>query len=218
MINFQFFPRSHGVTPEIQVVIDCFKKIEATLADGQHRVSNDVLALLRPHLEACGYDVEKGKGRDEKIDVPVLFGENNEIDKSFYADAVNREHRIVIEVEAGRAVRTNQFLKDIFQACMMFDIEYLVIAVLNEYTGGAKRAHKFNSKIDASVEIFKLGSSYWMNVYNALMKEEVLSYGDCDFIRSIASYIGRGSLPSPAQCRRLLKVIEKAEDKGYIMP
>ncbi len=34
MINFQFFPRSHGVTPEIQVVIDCFKKIEATLADG----------------------------------------------------------------------------------------------------------------------------------------------------------------------------------------
>lgn len=138
MINFQFFPRSHGVTPEIQVVIDCFKKIEATLADGQHRVSNDVLALLRPHLEACGYDVEKGKGRDEKIDVPVLFGENNEIDKSFYA-----EHRIVIEVEAGRAVRNNQFLKDIFQACMMFDIEYLVIAVLNKYTGGGVTFHDY---------------------------------------------------------------------------
>ncbi len=82
----------------------------------------------------------------------------------------------------------------------------------------AKRAHKFNSKIDASVEIFKLGAPYWMNVYNALTKEELLSYGDCDFIRSIATYIGRGSLPSPAQCRRLLKIVEKAEDKGYIMP
>jgi len=82
----------------------------------------------------------------------------------------------------------------------------------------AKRAHKFNSKIDASVEIFKLGAPYWMNVYNALTKEELLSYGDCDFIRSIAVYIGRGSLPSPAQCRRLLKIVEKAEDKGYIMP
>ena len=82
----------------------------------------------------------------------------------------------------------------------------------------AKRAHKFNSKIDASVEIFKLGAPYWMGVYNALTKEELLSYGDCDFIRSIASYIGRGSLPSPAQCRRLLKIVEKAEDKGYIMP
>ena len=82
----------------------------------------------------------------------------------------------------------------------------------------AKRAHKFNSKIDASVEIFKLGAPYWMGVYNALTKEELLSYGDCDFIRSIASYIGRGSLPSPAQCRRLLKIVEKAEEKGYIMP
>ena len=82
----------------------------------------------------------------------------------------------------------------------------------------AKRAHKFNSKIDASVEIFKLGSGYWMSVYNALMKEELLSYGDCAFVRSIASYIRRGQLPTPAQCRRLLKIVEKAEDKGYIMP
>jgi hypothetical protein len=136
MINYQFFPRSHGVTPEIQAVINCFKKIEPILDDGTHRVSNDVLALLRPHLESCGYDVEKGKGRDEKIDVPVLFGENNAIDKSFYADAFNKEQSIVIEVEAGRAVRNNQFLKDIFQACMMFDVEYLVVAVLNEYSGG----------------------------------------------------------------------------------
>ena len=136
MINFQFFPRSHGVTKEIQSVIDCFYNIETTLNEGTHRVSNDVLALLRPHLERCGYRVERGKGRDEKIDVPVLYGENNTIDKSFYADAYNPESNIVIEVEAGRAVRNNQFLKDIFQACMMFDVEYLVIAVLNEYSGG----------------------------------------------------------------------------------
>lgn len=82
----------------------------------------------------------------------------------------------------------------------------------------AKRAHKFNSDIDISVEIFKLGAPYWMEVYNAVAKEELLSYGDCDFIRGIANYIARGSLPSPAQCRRLLKVVEKAEEKGYIMP
>ena len=82
----------------------------------------------------------------------------------------------------------------------------------------AKRVHKFNSKIDDSVEIFKLGASYWMNVYQALTEEEILSYGDCNFIRSIAICIDRGSLPSPAQCNRLLKIVEKAEDKGYIMP
>ena len=146
MTNFQFFRRSHGVTREIQAVTTCFKKIETVLDDGTHRVSNDVLALLRPHLEACGYDVERGKGRDDKIDVPVLFGENNEIDKSFYADAINKETGIVIEVEAGRAVRNNQFLKYIFQACMMFDVEYLVIAVLNEYhinTGSGIVSHDY---------------------------------------------------------------------------
>lgn len=155
MINYQFFPRSHGVTSEIQAIIDCFKKIEPTLEDGQHRVSNDVLALLRPYLEACGYEVEKGKGNDDKIDVPVLYGENNAIDKSFYADAVHREHKIVIEVEAGRAVRNNQFLKDIFQACMMFDIEYLVIAVLNEYrfnSGGKEVVGKDYQEVKTFLE------------------------------------------------------------------
>ena len=82
----------------------------------------------------------------------------------------------------------------------------------------AKRAHKFNSKIDASVEIFKLGAPYWMNFYYALTKEELLSYGDCDFVKGIASWISKGSLPTSAQCKRLLKIVEKAEDKGYIMP
>ena len=137
MINYQFFPRSHGVTTEIKAIIDCFKQIEPLLEENVQRTSNEVLALVRPHLEAIGFAVETGKGKDEKIDVPVLFGENNEVDKSFFADALSADGKIVIEVEAGRAVRNNQFLKDIFQACMMFEVEYLVIAVLNEY--------KFNS-------------------------------------------------------------------------
>lgn len=63
----------------------------------------------------------------------MLFGQNNEVDKYFSADALSADGRIVIEVEAGRALRNNQFLKDIFQACMMFQTEYLVLAVLNEY-------------------------------------------------------------------------------------
>lgn len=82
----------------------------------------------------------------------------------------------------------------------------------------AKRAHKFNSEIDASIEIFSLGTDYWMNVYNELLKENVLSFGELEFIKGIASYIKRNSLPSVAQCKRLIRIINKAEDKGYIMP
>jgi hypothetical protein len=62
-----------------------------------------------------------------------LFNINNKIDKYFDADAVSADGKIVIEVEAGRAFRNNQFLKDIFQACMMPNAEYLIIAVRNHY-------------------------------------------------------------------------------------
>lgn len=52
MINYQFFPRSRGVTPEIQKIIDCFKVVDRERDNKQHLVSNDMLALLRPHLES----------------------------------------------------------------------------------------------------------------------------------------------------------------------
>lgn len=82
----------------------------------------------------------------------------------------------------------------------------------------AKRAHEFNSEIDASVEIFSLGTDYWMKVYNELLKESVLSFGELEFIKGIVSNIKRTSLPSATQCKRLIRIINKAEDKGYIMP
>ena len=83
----------------------------------------------------------------------------------------------------------------------------------------AKRAHKFNSNIDASVEIFNLGADYWMKIYNDLSKENVLSYGDLDFIKTIATrFISKKVLPSSSQCKRLLKIVRNAEDKGYVMP
>lgn len=82
----------------------------------------------------------------------------------------------------------------------------------------AKRARKFNSQIDIAVEVFKLGADYWMTVYKELSKEEILGVGEHDFIQSIAHYIKRGVLPTSAQCKRLMKIVNKAEDLGYIMP
>lgn len=82
----------------------------------------------------------------------------------------------------------------------------------------AKRERKFSHNLDISVEIFKLGAEYWQKVYADLSKENILSYGDLAFISSIADYIRRASLPTVAQCKRLIKIVEKAEDKGYVMP
>lgn len=136
MIQYQFFPRSTGITKEIERIVLCFKEAEDKINSGGNTFnSNEVLSILRPELEKIGIKVEKSKLKDEKIPVPVLFGLNNKIDKHFDADAVSADGKIILEVEAGRAVSNYQFLKDIFQACMMFGVEYLVLAVRNNYRG-----------------------------------------------------------------------------------
>jgi hypothetical protein len=137
MIKFQFFPRSVEVDERMSAIVDCFLKVDAQIASPEHDLSsNGVLALVKPHLEPLGFKVEAGKKRNEKIKVPVLFGLNNKIDKFFDADAVSQDGKIVVGIEAGRALDNYQFLKDIFQASMMSGVDYLVMAVRNSYRGG----------------------------------------------------------------------------------
>ncbi len=138
MIRFQFFPRSQGINVEIQSVISAFQiEYERLKSPDFNLSSNEVLEIVRPHLEKIGFSCETGKTKEKKISVPVLFGYDNKVDKAFNADAVSHDGKIVIEIEAGRATENNQFLKDIFQACMMFEVEYLVIVVRKVY-----RKHK----------------------------------------------------------------------------
>lgn len=148
MIQFQFFPRSVGITPQIQQVVDCFFAVEAEITSSKNNlVSNDVLSLLRPKFESIGFRVELGKKDAQKIKVPVLFGLGNKVDKYFNADAVSPDGSIVVEIEAGRAVENYQFLKDIFQSSMMHGVEYLVLAVRNKY-----RHHEDFSQVYAFLE------------------------------------------------------------------
>ncbi len=65
----------------------------------------------------------------DKIQVPVLFGRNGQVEKSFEADAYDPTTGTVLEIEAGRAVVNNAFLKEVFQACLMQDVDFAAIAV-----------------------------------------------------------------------------------------
>ena len=80
----------------------------------------------------------------------------------------------------------------------------------------AKKERKFNNDIDSSVEIFKLGHIYWMNVYKKIENEKVVSFGDALFVKSIANLINRTVLPSALQAKRLIKIFNAAEDAGII--
>lgn len=142
MIEYQFFPRSVTLDKRMGQIVECFRKVEQKIESPKNKlVSDQVLALLKPHFEEIGLKVEAGKKRQDKIQVPVLFGLNNRIDKSFDADAVSEDGKVVIEVEAGRAVKNYQFLKDIFQASMMSGVEFWFSAF-----GGNIRAWKISNK------------------------------------------------------------------------
>ena len=130
------FPRSVGMNEAIKKVINCFERHFSEIESPSHNLKSDeVLKMIAPDLKELGFQVEEGKAAGEKIPVPVLFGFNNRVDKFFDADAVSNDYSIVLEVEAGRAYTNNQFLKDVFQACMMYGVDYLMVAVRNDYRG-----------------------------------------------------------------------------------
>ena len=66
-------------------------------------------------------------------------------------DTYHNETKTIIEIEAGRGVANNQFLKDLFEACVIPDIDVLVIAVLNEYHVGDVT----NKDFETVVKIFE---------------------------------------------------------------
>lgn len=136
MITWQFFPKSKIITEHLKNSLRVFEINEEFISSAKYNYgSNEVLECVRDGLEKINFKVEKSKKSDDKIKVPVLFGPNGKLEKFFDADGYNEETKTVIEVEAGRAVTNYQFLKDLFQACMMYDVDYLIIAVRKDYRG-----------------------------------------------------------------------------------
>lgn len=134
MVNWQYFPKSTAIAPHLVPLVDVFNKHEPSIkSPGNQLSSNQVLSVLKCDLVSVGFCVEKSKTAEGKIRVPVLFGRNGKFEKSFDADAYQEETKTVLEVEAGRGVTNYQFLKDLFQACMMHEVHFLAIAVRNSY-------------------------------------------------------------------------------------
>ncbi|MEH7181093.1 hypothetical protein [Neobacillus vireti] len=134
MINWQYYPKTDLIPNHLYAVVNIFENKQNQIDSSKFTLpSNDVLAVIAEELEALHYQVEKSKREIDKIKVPVLFGRNGKLELYFEADAYHPIQKTVIEVEAGRAVDNFQFLKDLFQAAMMHDVEYLTIAVRTYY-------------------------------------------------------------------------------------
>lgn len=138
MIAWQYYPKSDGLPAHLLLVVNAFiahePAIGSIVGSGESDLSsNRVLETIAPELLQLGYRVETSKKASDKIPVPVLFGRNGQIEKSFQADAYDPTTGTVLEIEAGRGVVNNGFLKDLFEACMMQDVNYAAIAVRNVY-------------------------------------------------------------------------------------
>jgi len=134
MTSWQYYPKSDAIPEPLFKVVNIFKQQSDAIDSSKHKLtSNEVLLVLKKNLLSIGFKVEKGNKVDDRIKVPVLFGRDGQLEKSFQVDAFQEETGTVLEVEAGRAVTNYQFLKDLFEACMMHNVTYLIIAVRKTY-------------------------------------------------------------------------------------
>jgi hypothetical protein len=137
VIDWIWFPKSSKPSDTARGIVGAFEAVESEItSDSKQLPSNQVLSKIAKKLvDDLQFRVESGKKKDQKIAVPVLYGRLGKPEKSFNADAYHEGEGFVLEVEAGRATFNNQFLKDLFEACMMDGVKYLCIAVRRKYKG-----------------------------------------------------------------------------------
>lgn len=99
--------------------------------------SDDVLAALRPGLEALDFEVESGKGAKQKVRRTVLFGENGRPEVNYDIDAFNDYLGAAVEVEAGRGAANNADYRDIVRTSLILDAKFLILMQPYAYRSSA---------------------------------------------------------------------------------
>ena len=136
-VSFQTFPSNKPPPQFINLLVDVFFEHHSEIQStdfGKSMVSDEVLRTIEPSLAKQGFEVESGKRKDQKIDVPVFYGRNGKPSLRFQVDAYNSHFRCGLEVEAGRSVNGgNAIYRDIYQALVMDRIDHMAIAVPHLY-------------------------------------------------------------------------------------
>ena len=126
-------------------VLKAFERVRPKIdSHTNHGVkSDDCLAALRPGLRRIGFEVEGGKRTKQKIRRPVLFGENGKAEVSYEVDGFHSEEKIILEVEAGRGAANNADYRDLVRAGLMIGVDYLVLAMMQQYSAGSQTTRSY---------------------------------------------------------------------------
>lgn len=136
MIRYSTFPRTEPPPSWATEIVNIFKRHEEAIGtEGLARGldSDQVLSYLTPDLQALGFQLEMGKHKTDKIERPVFYGENGIPTVRYQVDGYHSQWRCGLEVEAGRAWMGNAVYRDFIQALVMVDVDWLCLAVSNEY-------------------------------------------------------------------------------------
>jgi hypothetical protein len=155
-LRFTSFPRTKPPPSFIAELIGVFRKHEAdisTITLTKGLTSDQVLHEIAEDILALGFLVESGKISGHKIERPVFYGENGEPSLRYEIDAYQQKWRCGLEVEAGRGILGNAIFRDLFQAMVMVDVDYLCVAVPNSYKYKAKGRPRTSSYYDKAVSI-----------------------------------------------------------------
>ena len=135
-IRFSTFPQTAPPPEFVAPVVAAFERHSSEISTDlleKGLTSDATLAVLRPDLQALGFEVETGKRKAEKIERPVFFGENGAPTLRYEIDAYQPEWRCGMEIEAGRGWKGNAIYRDLVQAAVMVNVHYLILAVSNSY-------------------------------------------------------------------------------------
>jgi hypothetical protein len=139
---WKYYPSRERRPEWVWDLVGAFRASEHQLdsRQGLQMTSDKALAQLRPALLALGYEIEAGKGKDDKLRRPVLFGEQGREERAYEVDGFHPEAGVALEVEAGRGTQGNAIYRDLVQTSLLIDARYLALAVLIEYRhkSGAK--------------------------------------------------------------------------------
>jgi len=148
-IRFSMFPRTQPPPDFVARVVEAFRSHTdqiATEPRDKGLMSDEVLQVIGPDLARLGFQVESGKGRGQKIERPVFFGENGLPTLKYEIDAYHPDWKCGLEVEAGRALGGgNAIYRDLVQAAVMVDVDVLIIGIPNVYrflNAGKPAAHR----------------------------------------------------------------------------
>jgi hypothetical protein len=151
-VRFTCFPQTQPPPSFLSSIVDIFRNHEpviSTIALAKGLESDPVLKEIAADLADIGFAVETAKTVKAKIPRPVFYGENGVPSLRYDIDAYHAAWRCGLEVEAGRAILGNAIFRDLFQAMVMTDVDYLCLAIPNVYkhkSGGRNISVKYYEK------------------------------------------------------------------------